>query len=121
MEIKIITPSRTKMKLSKTILPLLIILTFSTTAHAEKYKFKVCIDAENSFWKTLDNVNTNTDKSLYESLDKKDKRNYLMIVSGKIEQSIGDVRSRCKTMSPDVVAAYNKKISKLQEQVNALN
>jgi len=109
------------MKLSKTILPLLMTLAFTTTAQAEKYKFEVCIQAENSFWKTLDSVNSNTDKSLYKSLDKKDKRNYLMIVSGKIEQKMGDVRNRCKTMSPDVLAAYNKKISKLQEQVNALN
>lgn len=109
------------MKLNKLILPLLATLAFGTTAHAERYKFEVCIQAENSFWKTLDSVNSSTDRSLYESLDKKDKRNYLMIVSGKIEQSIGDVRSRCKTMSPDVVDAYNKKISELQKQLNTLN
>lgn len=109
------------MKLSKLLLPLLATLAFSTTAHAEKFKFEVCIQAEYSFWKTLDNVSSNTDKSLYEVLDKKDKRNYLMIVSGKIEQSMSDVRSRCKNMSPDVLAAYNKKISELQKQVNALN
>ncbi len=120
MDIKIITPSRTKMKLSKLILPLLLTLAFSTTANAEKYKFQVCIDAESSFWKTLEERNSNTDKSLYESLDEKDKRNYLMIVSGKIEQSMGDVRSRCKTMSPDVLAAYNKKIRELQKQLDSL-
>jgi len=109
------------MKLRKLILPLLITLAFSTTANAQKYKFQVCIDAESSFWKTLGERNSNTDKSLYESLDKKDKRNYLMIVSGKIEQSMGDVKNRCKTMSPDVVDAYNKKIRELQKQVNTLN
>ncbi len=109
------------MKLNKIILPLLLTLTLSTAAQAEKFKFQVCIQAEKSFWKTLDSVNTNTDRSLYEVLDKKDKRNYLMIVSGKIEQSMGDVKSRCKNMSPDVLAAYNKKIRELQKQVNTLN
>ncbi|PHS37841.1 MAG: hypothetical protein COB07_09860 [Sulfurovum sp.] len=109
------------MKTSKTLLPLLLILAFNTALHAEKYKFEVCIQAEHSFWKTMDNVNSNTDKSLYEVLDKKDKRNYLMIVSGKIEQRMSDVKSRCKNMSPDVLAAYNKKIRALQKQVNTLN
>jgi hypothetical protein len=109
------------MKASKILLPLLLILTFNTTVQAERFKFEVCIQAENSFWKTLDNVSSNTDRSLYEVLDKKDKRNYLMIVSAKIEQSMGDVKSRCKNMSPDVLAAYNKKIRELQEQVNTLN
>jgi hypothetical protein len=108
------------MKLSKLILPLLVTLAFSTTANAEKFKFEVCIQAENSFWKTLDNVSSNTDKSLYEVLDNKDKRNYLMIVSGKIEEKMSDVRSRCRNMSKDVLDAYNKKIGKLQKQVDSL-
>ena len=109
------------MKISKILLPLLLTLTFSTTVNAERFKFEVCIQAEHSFWKVLDSVNSNTDRSLYEVLDKKDKRNYLMIVSAKIEQSMGDVKSRCKNMSPDVLAAYNKKIRELQKQVNSLN
>ena len=109
------------MKLSKLILPLIVTLAFSTGAQAERFKFEVCIQAEHFFWKTMDNVNSNTDRSLYESLDKKDKRNYLMIVSGKIEQRMSDVKSRCKNMSPDVLAAYNKKIHELQKQVNTLN
>ena len=108
------------MKPSKILLTLLLTLAFTSTAHAEKYKFKVCIQSENSFWKTMDSVNSNTDISLYESLDKKDKRNYLMIVSGKIESRINDVRSRCKNMSKDVLDAYNKKISALQKQVDSL-
>ena len=109
------------MKLNKIILPLLLTLTFSTAVNAERFKFEVCIQAENSFWKTLDNVNSNTDRSLYEVLDKKDKKNYLMIVSGKIEKSMDDVKCRCKNMSPNVLAAYNKKIRALQKQVNSLN
>lgn len=109
------------MKISKILLPLLLTLTFSTTVNAERFKFEVCIQAEHSFWKTMDSVNSNTDRSLYESLDKKDKRNYLMIVSGKIEQRMSDVKNRCKNMSPDVLAAYNKKIRELQKQVNSLN
>ncbi len=108
------------MKASKLLLPLLLTLTFSSTVHAEKFKFKVCEEAEYSFWKTLDARNSNTDRSLYDSLDKKDKRNYLMIVSGDIEQKMADVRSRCRNMSKDVLDAYNKKISELQKQVNAL-
>lgn len=108
------------MKLSKLMLPLIITLAFSTGAQAERFKFEVCIQAEHSFWKMLDSVNSNTDRSLYEVLDKKDKRNYLMIVSAKIEQSMGDVKSRCKNMSPDVLDAYNKKIRELQKQVNDL-
>ena len=108
------------MKLSKIVLPLLVTLAFTTIANAEKYKFKVCIDAETSFWKTLNERNSNTDKSLYESLDEKDKRNYLMIVSGKMEKSMGDVRSRCRNTSPDVLDAYNKKIRALQKQLDTL-
>ena len=107
------------MKASK-ILPLLLILAFSTTANAEKFKFQVCIQAENSFWKTMDSVNSSTDRSLYESLDKKDKRNYVTIVSAKVEQSIGDVKKRCRSMSPDVLNAYNKKIRELQKQLDSL-
>lgn len=102
------------------VLPLLVTLAFNTTANAEKYKFEVCIQAENSFWKTLNDVSGNTDKSLYEVLDKKDKRNYLMIVSGKIEQRMSDVKSRCRHMSKDVLDAYNKKIGALQKQVDSL-
>lgn len=112
--------SRTQMNPSKILLTLLLTLAFTSTAHAEKYKFKVCVDAENTFWKTMDSVNSNTDISLYESLDTKDKRNYLMIVSGKIESRMNDVRSRCKNMSKDVLDAYNKKISALQKQVDSL-
>lgn len=108
------------MKLSKLILPLIVTLAFSTGAQAERFKFKVCIQAEHSFWKTMDSVNSNTDRSLYEVLDKKDKRNYLMIVSAKIEQSMSDVRSRCRNMSKDVLNTYNKKIGELQKQVNSL-
>ena len=108
------------MKPGKILLTLLFALTFSNTIHAEKYKFKVCEEAEYSFWKILDSVNSNTDRSLYESLDKKDKINYLTIVSAKVEQSMSDVKNRCRTMSPNILDTYNKKIRALQKQLNAL-
>ena len=51
------------MKLTKILLMALIALTFTTTANADGYKFKMCERAETAFWDTIANSNSSTDQS----------------------------------------------------------
>ena len=109
------------MKLTKILLTALVTLAFTTTANADGYKLKVCERAETSFWDTIAKSNSSIDQSLVESLGEKDQIAYHKIALGNIEKSIAEVRKRCKGIaSKDILDAYEKKKSEIQDKLNAL-
>ncbi len=109
------------MKLTKILLTALVTLTFTTTANADGYKFKMCERAETSFWDTLTKADNGSDQSFIESLEAKDQIVYYKTTLGKMEQSIAEVRKRCKGVaSKDIVDSYEKKKSEIQDKLNAL-
>ena len=107
------------MKLRKILLTALVTLTFTTTVNAEGYKFKMCERAETSFWDTIVKANNSADQSFIESLGEKDQIAYYKKTLGEMKLSIAEVRNRCKGVaSKDIVDAYEKKKSEIQEQLN---
>jgi peptidoglycan hydrolase CwlO-like protein len=99
----------------------LVTLTFTTTANADKYKLKVCERAEMSFWDTIQNTYSSADHSFVDSLDATNQLGYFKMAKSKIEKSMDEVRKRCKTTEKDIIAAYEKKISKIEEQLSKVN
>ncbi len=109
------------MKLTKILLMALIALTFTTTANADGYKFKMCERAETAFWDTIANSNSSTDQSLVEIFGEKDQVAYYKMTLGKIEGSLAEVRKRCKGVaSKDILDAYEKKKSEIESQISSL-
>ena len=109
------------MKLTKILLTALVTLAFTATANAEEYKLGVCKRAETSFWDTIVKANNSADQSFIESLEAKDQITYYKTALGNIELSINEVRKRCKGVaSKDIVDAYEKKKSEIQDKLNAL-
>ena len=106
------------MKLNKILLTIIVTLAFTTTVNADKYKLKVCERAEKSFWDTLQNTYSSADHSFIESLDATTQRSYLKMAESKIEKSMVEVRDRCKTTEKDIIAAFEKKKSEIQVQLN---
>ena len=109
------------MKLSKILLAALVTLAFTTTSNADGYKLKVCERAEISFWDTLQNTYSSADHSFIESLDAATQRGYLKMAESKIEKSMAEVRDRCKTTDKDIIAAFEKKKSEIEEQLIKVN
>ena len=109
------------MKLNKILLTALVTLSFTATATADGYKLKVCERAETSFWDTLQNTYSSADHSFIASLDASNQIAYLKMAQSKIEKSIAEVRNRCKKTDKDIVAAYEKKNSEIQEQLIKAN
>ena len=109
------------MKLSRILLMALVTLAFTTAANADKYKLKVCERAEISFWDTLQSTYSSADHSFIESLDAATQRSYLKMAESKIEKSMAEVRDRCKTTEKDIIAAFEKKKSEIQEQLIKVN
>ena len=109
------------MKLNKILLTVLVTLAFTTTVNADRYKLKVCERAETSFWDTVQNTYSSADHSFIESLDATTQRSYLKMAESKIEKSMAEVRDRCKTTDKDIIAAFEKKKSEIQEQLIKVN
>jgi hypothetical protein len=109
------------MKLSKILLTTLIALAFTATANADRYKLKVCERAETSFWDTVQSTYSSADHSFIDSLDATNQRAYLKLAQSKIEKSMAEVRNRCKTTDKDIIAAFEKKKSEIQEQLIKVN
>ena len=109
------------MKLRKILLMSLVTFAFTTTANADRYKLKVCERAEISFWDTLQNTYSSADHSFVASLDASNQIAYFKMSQSKIEKSIAEVRNRCKKTDKDIVAAYEKKNSEIQEQLIKVN
>ncbi len=109
------------MKLNKILLTALVTLAFTTTVNADKYKLKVCERAETSFWDTAQKANNSADQSFIESLGEQDQIMYYKKALGEMELSIAEVRNRCKGVaSKDILDAYEKKKSEIQDKINAL-
>ena len=109
------------MKLTKILLAALVTLAFTTTTNAEGYKFGVCKRAETSFWDTIVKANNSADQSFVESLGKKDQIAYYKTTLGEMKLSISEVKNRCKGVaSKDIVDAYEKKKSEIQDKLYAL-
>jgi hypothetical protein len=108
------------MKLSKIVLGLLVTVTLSTTVHAEKFKLKVCERAETSFWDTVQETYSSADHSFVESLEAGNQKAYFKLAQSKIEKSLEEVRKRCKTTDKDILNAYEKKNSEIQDKLNSL-
>jgi hypothetical protein len=108
------------MKLSKIVLGLLVTVTLSTTVHAEKFKLKVCERAETSFWDTVQETYNSADHSFVESLEAGNQKAYFKLAQSKIEKSLEEVRKRCKTTDKDILDAYEKKNSEIQDKLNSL-
>ena len=109
------------MKLNKILLTALVTLAFTTTVNADGYKLAMCERAETAFWDTITNSNSSIDQSFIKSLGEKDQIGYYKMALGKIEQSISEVRIRCKGVaSKDILDAYEKKKSEIQNELNAL-
>ena len=110
------------MKLNKILLTALVTLAFTTTVNADKFKLKVCERAEMSFWNTVQKSYSSADHSFVDSLDASNQIAYLKLSLSDIEQSIAEVRNRCKGVaSKDIVDAYEKKKSEIQKQLNKAN
>ena len=109
------------MKLNKILLTALVTLSFTATVNADGYKLKVCERAETSFWDTLQNTYSSADHSFVASLDASNQIAYFKMSQSKIEKSIAEVRNRCKKTDKDIVAAYEKKNSEIQEQLIKAN
>ena len=109
------------MKRTKILLTALLTLAFTATANADGYKLKSCERAETSFWDTIQNENTSSDHSFIENFEAKDQVGYYKTALGKMELSINEVRKRCKGVaSKDILDAYEKKKSEIQDKLNAL-
>ena len=114
---------RKKMKLSlpnKIVLTALTMLLSTTIATADGYKFEVCERAETSLWNTIQTIDSSSDRSFVESLQKEDQMSYYKIASAKLEKSMGDVRQRCKNVSKDQLDAYETLKQEIQKKLNAL-
>jgi len=106
------------MKLRNILLTALVTLTFTTTANAE-YKFAKCERAETAFWNAIQKADS--DQSFIESLESNVQVTYYNMALGNIEQSLTEVRNRCKGVaSKDILASYNKKKSEINKHLNAL-
>jgi hypothetical protein len=107
------------MKLTKILLTLLVTLSFSATANADRYKLKSCERAEMAFWDAIQKADS--DQSFIESLGEKDQITYYNMAKGNIERTIAEVRKRCKGIaSKDILDAYEKKKSEIESHLNAL-
>ena len=109
------------MKLFQILLTALVALSFTTTVNAEGYKFAKCERAETAFWDTLQSTYSSADHSFIESLDAATQRSYLKMAESKIEKSMAEVRDRCKITDKDIIAAFEKKKSEIQEQLIKVN
>jgi len=109
------------MKLRKILLTALVTLAFTTTVNADKYKLKSCERAETSFWDTIQKTYSSADHSFIDSLDATNQIAYLKLSLSDIEKSIAEVRKRCITTDKDILDAYEKKKSEIQEQLNKAN
>ncbi len=109
------------MKSTKILLTTLMVLAFTTTANADSYKMKVCERAETAYWDAIAEADTNIDGGFAGSLEEKVQISYYKMALGKIESSITEVRKRCKGVaSKDIVDAYEKKKSKIENKINSL-
>ena len=109
------------MKLKKILLTTLATLAFTTTVNADGFKLKMCERAETAFYDTVQNTYSSADHSFIASLDVANQIAYLKMAQSKIETSIAEVRERCKTTDKDIVAAYEKKKSEIEEQLIKVN
>ena len=111
------------MKLSlpnKILLTTVMIFACSAIANADGYKFKVCQTAETSLWDTIQTIDSSSDRSFVESLQKEDKKSYYKIASAKLEKSMADVKQRCKNVSKDQLDAYETLKREMQKKLSAL-
>ena len=109
------------MKLSKTLLTVLVTLAFTTTVYADVDTLKICKKAENTFWDTISETHNNADQPFMESLGEQVQMSYYKMALGQIEQSLTEVRNRCKGIaSKEILDAYEKKKSEIEKKVNAL-
>ncbi len=108
------------MKLTKLFLTAALVLTFSTTANAQKYKMNTCIIAETSFWDAHNAAYGQDDQSFVDALGEENKIAYLNLHKSKLIKEIEEVRKRCKTMDKDIQSAYDKKMNALDEAINKL-
>ena len=99
----------------------LVAVTFTTGANAEdKYKTNACRIAETSFWDAYKDAYRTEDHSFVESLDVSNQRAYFKLAKGKLKSSMDEVNKRCTPMDKDLVSAYEKKKSEIQDKLNAL-
>ncbi len=109
------------MKLSKILFTALATLALTTTANADENALILCKKAETSFWATLEETHNSADQSFMGSLDEQVQVSYYKMALGKIEGSIVEVRKSCKGIaSKDILDAYEKKKSEIQDKLNAL-
>ncbi len=106
--------------LNKALLTVLTIVTFTTTIDAKGYKLKVCINQEQTFWNTLQDIYKDSDHGLIDVLDSSYQKSYYNLELAKVETNMRDLRERCKNITQDQIDASNAKKSAIQEKLNAI-
>ena len=106
---------------NKIVLAAFTMLVCTAIANADGYKFKVCQTAETSLWDTIQTIDSSSDRSFVESLQKEDQKSYYKIASATLEESMGDVRQRCKNVSKDQLDAYETLKREMQNKLNTLS
>ena len=105
---------------NKTLLTILTIMTFTTTVDAKEYKLKVCINQEQTFWNTLQDIYKDADHGLIDALDSDYQKSYYNMELAKVETNMRDLRARCKNITQDQIDASNAKKSAIQEKLSAI-
>ena len=108
------------MKLKTILLGSLLTLSFTAAAHAENYKMGKCVIAETSFWDAYKEAYAESEHSFVDILSDDNKEAYFKLHKGDLQKKMEEVRKRCKRMDKDIDAAFEKKMSELQDELNKL-
>ena len=109
------------MKLTNILFAGLLALAFTGAANAESFKMKTCIIAESSFWDAYKGAYDSSEHSFVDSLSNDNKEAYFNLHKGDLQKKMDEVRNRCKKMDKVIAAAYEKKMSELQDELNKLH
>lgn len=109
------------MKLSKTLLSVFVTFVFTTVVYADVDTLNICKKAENTFWDTVSETHNNADKSLMGSLGEQVQISYYKMALGQIEQSLTEVKNRCKGIaSKKILDTYENKKSEIEGKLKVL-
>lgn len=109
------------MKFKNILLASLLVTSFTSSVHAEKFKMHTCIIAETTFWDSFKAAYNESDHSFVDALDEENKRAYFNLHKSDLLKHMEEVRHRCKTVDKDIAAAYDKKMSEMDEELGKLN
>ena len=108
------------MRLTNILFVGLLALSIATAAHAENYKMGKCVIAETSFWDAYKEAYAESEHSFIDILSDDNKEAYFKLHKGDLQKKMEEVRKRCKRMDKDLDAAFKKKMSELQDELNKL-